>query len=64
MPMRFVTFLSLMLDRAKIGFGGHDHFIRKTNNANAVSTIRAMKFRNPIKVLEFLAIKNNEIASC
>ena len=44
MPMQFVTFLSLLLDRAEIGLGGHDHFIGKANDANAISTIGAMKF--------------------
>ena len=44
MTMQIISFLSLMLDWAEVGLGGHDHFIRKANDANAISTICAMKF--------------------
>ena len=59
--MRSWTLIDLVFDGAKISFGCPNDRTRKRHNANPICTIGAMGLGNPIEVLEFLAIKDDEI---
>ena len=55
------TLLDVVLDGAKVMFSRTNHCADKCNDANAICAISAMCFGDPIEILEFLAIKDDEV---
>ena len=61
MSLRLEQLSVFVLDWAKIRFSGFDDFTHIRNHTDTIGAIGAVKFRNPIQVLQLLSIKNDEV---
>ena len=59
--LRSVYFLGLMLDRTEIRFCRANHCTNKSYDTHTIRAIGAMEFGYPIQILQFLAVKDDEV---
>ena len=56
-------FFVVVLDGTEISLCGPDHHLDKSNQADCISAVSAMKFGHPVQVFQGLSVKDNEIRS-